>query len=81
MDFDRLTGAPSTLSSTPPKSLSCSPVAATTMSASSVLPDFSASPVGVKRAIWSVTTSALPLFSAKNRSASGTRQSRWSQGS
>ena len=38
-------------------------------------------PVGVKVAIRSVTTSAAPSPIARNRSPSGTTHSRWSHGS
>ena len=38
-------------------------------------------PVAVNGSMVSVTTDAWPLRSARNRSPSGTKQSRWSHGS
>lgn len=78
---DNFTGRPSTVGSMPPKASSSSPVAVTTTSASSTRPDASRIPSGTKRSMRSVTISASPLFRAWKRSASGTAQSRWSQGS
>ena len=57
-----------------------SPVAVTMMSASICVLESSWIPVSVKRSMVSVTTSALPALIASNRSASGTRQTRWSHG-
>ena len=65
----------------PPKASSCSPVAVTMMSASSSWPDVSRMPFGVNVSIVSVTIEACALRSARNRSPSGTKQSRWSHGS
>ena len=74
------TAAPSTLTVRPFQTSSRSPVALTMTSASSVRPDFSFSPVSVKVSMWSVAISARPSEIALNMSASGTRQTRWSQG-
>jgi hypothetical protein len=60
--------------------VSVSPVAVTMMSAGNSLPEVNAMPSGVKRSIVSVTISASPLRMVSNRSASGTRQMRWSHG-
>jgi len=75
------TSSPSTASRIPPNGLSFSPVAVTTASASISAPEASRIPVGVRVSMVSVTTSAVPPRSARNRSPSGTRQSRWSHGS
>ncbi len=75
------TARPSTVSSIPPNATSRRPVAVTMMSASSERPEDNDTPDDVNREIRSVTTSALPERNARNRSASGTRHSRWSHGS
>ena len=74
------TSLPSTVSRMPPRASSRSPVAVTTMSASSSAPDLSLIPVSVNSAIWSVTTSARPLRMAAKKSPSGARHMRWSHG-
>ena len=75
------TGSPSTVGWMPPKSRSRRPVAVTTTSASSTLPELSRIPSGTKVSIVSVTTCARPRRTALKKSASGTKQSRWSHGS
>ena len=52
----------------PARKRSLSPVAVTTMSAASSLPDFKRMPVSVKVSIWSVTTLACPERIAANLS-------------
>ncbi len=64
----------------PPRGSNRSPVAVTTMSASSSAPDSSRMPVSVNSAISSVTTSARPLLMAAKKSPSGARHIRWSHG-
>ena len=71
---------PSWLKRTPLSNCSSSPVAVTMMSAGNSLPDDSRIPVGVNRSIVPVSTDASPRLIASNRSASGTRHSRWSHG-
>ena len=61
--------------------LSVIPVAVTTTSAGSSSPDETRTPLSVNVSMVSVTTSTLPSRMVRNRSPSGTRHSRWSQGS
>ena len=52
----------------------------TTTSASSSSPEVSRRPVSVKVSTVSVTIEDVPALSDRNRSPSGTKQSRWSHG-
>ena len=76
----RCTGSPSTREDSAPNAFRLSPVAVTTMSAGSSSPDVSSRPFGVNESIRSVTIDASPRLIARNRSPSGTRHRRWSQG-
>ncbi len=75
------TGLPSTLSRIDPNGTMFSPVAVTTMSASSSDPDASRRPFSVNVSMRSVTTVTRPDAIDSKRSPSGTRHMRWSQGS
>ena len=81
MPSGMLNGRPSTTISMPPATTRLSPVAVTTTSASSSSPEASRIPSSVKVSIESVAMLAFPEPSTRKRSASGTRQTRWSQGS
>ncbi|WP_229166559.1 hypothetical protein [Bradyrhizobium altum] len=74
------TASPSTLKGTPPKNFMLKPVAVTMMSASRRSPPVSWMPVASKRSMVSVTTDALPLRMAANRSPSGMTAMRCCQG-